>query len=137
MNRVLKFRVWGGGTYHYDTDNYYLDLDGNIRCKYGKEHQLDIENWTVQQYTGLKDKNGKEIYEGDIIKQHHGFIETPEQDWIGFVYFGSRLYKGNNMYENGWAMETFIGSPREKFSFKINENCEVIGNIFEKPELLS
>ncbi|UED77968.1 YopX family protein [Brevibacillus sp. DP1.3A] len=75
------------------------------------------------QYTGLRDKNGKEIYEGDVI-------HVPDHDWNGYVMFtGDCQYalKGKTVLGNdGYLLFTQI---------YLNK-CEVIGNIYENPELL-
>lgn len=74
---------------------------------------------SVVQYTGLKDKNGKEIYEGDIIK-HDYYVDAQE------IKFNERLI-------------TYKCYPADVFILKVDEeqeNFEIIGNIYENPELL-
>lgn len=81
--------------------------------KDGLEYE-PIENLILLQYIDLKDKNGKEIYEHDIVKTEEGIIGTVEWDqkYCGF----------------------FIKNKR--FTLELAYQCEVIGNIFENPELL-
>ena len=78
----------------------------------------DIE---LMQYTGLKDKNNKEIYEGDIL----------------FESFGEKYYKV--VFENGSFKAEFEGDF-EEYSFNlidiVAQGCEVVGNIYENPELI-
>ena len=78
----------------------------------------DVE---LMQYTGLKDKNNKEIYEGDIL----------------FESFGERYYKV--VFENGGFRAEFKGDFDEH-SFDlidvVAQGCEIVGNIYENPELM-
>jgi len=125
--REIKFRAWDkknkimfneiqniydGGDF-FDNENNKLDIYGSSLNSESFGFNLDNEGIEIMQYTGLKDKNGKEIYEGDIVRYFEGFIE--EVKWnnylCGFTPFVS--------YEDGLEPEYL----------------EVIGNIYE-PELL-
>lgn len=87
--------------------------------------QVEVDSDTICWCTGLKDKNGKLIWENDIVKDKHG-----------------NLYKAfwqNNYYQFSWICvksDVFsIGTKWDLWSFKSFE-IEVIGNIFDNPELL-
>lgn len=97
---------------------------------------LYVIDETVGQYTGLKDKNGKRIFEGDIIKTH--YANTPKADFIEKVVFHNGRFCG--MYERDkmkmWAAlpDGIKRLPQDKSVYM--EWCEVIGNIHDNPELL-
>ena len=84
---------------------------------------------TVGQYTGLTDKNGKKIFEGDIAK-----LKRFEDICIGKIVFNSKTAG----FEFWWNVK--VGAYGEKATYKANlsvcENIEVIGNIHDNPELL-
>ena len=69
------------------------------------------------QFTGLKDKNGKEIYEGDVVKGDYRVIWKQK-----FASFG--------LVHPSWLFVHYFGEAADP------EECEVIGNIYESPELL-
>ena len=91
---------------------------------------IEVIPETVGEYTNLTDKNGKKIFEGDIIKQINSYDKL---EMTGFVRFSkssqfviSHTYtEKENCYKSG-----------KKKAFAIKTNCEIIGNIYDNPELL-
>lgn len=134
-NRIIKFRAWNG---EYMSDASYGDwisFDGVPYTEADRKYDtpnIEIEkakNYILMQFTGLKDKNGKEIYEGDIVT-----CETPKY---------KRKIKGHVYcrYSGEWAVETdeFISQDTDQKKDCVlwnKENIEVIGNIYQNPELL-
>jgi hypothetical protein len=108
--REIKFRAWDEGLMEYSsTDVFGLDA-GDILQRF--------DNDNVMQFTGLYDKNGKEIYEGDIVKlvNKDGIKHITEIKW----------HNGRYVIDT-WMMfaDTLV-----------LHKCEVIGNIYENPELI-
>lgn len=96
-------------------------------CIHSNKYCFQVDKTTVGQYTGLKDKNGKRIFEGDIcqIKNHRLIDDTPfVVEWEDFAY-------------NGWTWRDIdeVGAV-DSFTTGAARNCEVIGNIHDNPELL-
>ena len=125
--RAIKFRALVGGKIYKVTQIMYgLGCVEAIKylADYGAERYT--ESFTLLQFTGLRDKNGTEIYEGDIVKTNHGnyevYYDEPTFD------LGNGPYGMN--YDNGDFYEGFntSGHPWGEF--------EVIGNRWENPELL-
>lgn len=112
MTREIKFRAW--------VDNAYMYYNDNPRNVFPID--VDDKKDPIMQYTGLKDRNGKEIYEGDIV--NHAFQFTANQT-TGEVAW--------NMEGLGWYIERCSAG-----SYPLSNvvNIEVIGNIYENPELL-
>ena len=91
---------------------------------------------TVGQYTGLTDKNGKKIFEGDIVKTH--YANAPKCDFVETVVFhnGKFCALTNNGGGKQWA-PLWDGVPHVHFDKSVYmDSVEVIGNIHDKPELL-
>ncbi len=133
--RPIKFRAWDKNT-DTMTNVKTLDFeaDGSVGCAVdssGISGDIDGE-WTLEQYTGLKDDSDKEIYEGDIIKAE---AENDDGSVDGMI--------GKVSYDNHTASFVLIplDNDKEMWSFDnlFDEGfCELfcIGNIHEKPELL-
>ena len=118
---------WATGSYHHQTD-YYGDpcdkhyiIDGTATDMegYGEHYEIDPE--TLCQYTGLKDKKGKRIWENDIVKHE-------VSDTIGTVKWYQEDYVG-------WCVDDIV-IDEQQFTDEMWNECEVIGNIFDNPELL-
>ena len=125
LNREIKFRVWNTDTKSF-YDDVSMDISGVIRDNQGWWADYEL---IVQQYTGLKDKNDKEIYQGDVliyeseIREHEGrSTKAGEIVWYDNFCWAFRYGDKNDVW--------FLNSD---FDF---EKCKVIGNIFENPELL-
>lgn len=110
--------LYGHYVHQYGADMIYLP-DGVDR-EYGFDY-YHIDKETVGQYTGLTDRNGKKIFEGDIIK-----------NIAGHVYCGSYTY--TVVWRCGWFCGEggVVDIQPEYFNC-----CEVIGNIHDNPELLN
>lgn len=104
----------------------YVELGDDIEvtlCGYNKE---------PQQCTGLKDKNGKLIYEGDIVS-----VKVEIQDFFGEDEYYSNNYKGEIIFEKGEIAIDVIDTTKHPILLYYHaKDCEVIGNIYENPELL-
>jgi len=132
MNRPIKFRVWDKReTKGMSTQNMLYDA----QLHHFWQDFVDYPGYELMQYTGLNDSKGKEIYEGDIVKEHHF------EDWgdkIGYEYIGIVVYKeySDDILYAGYKT---IPAKNQNTKFRgnaIQSDCEVIGNIFENPELL-
>ena len=89
------------------------------------------DKFIPMQYTGLKDKNGKEIYEGDIVKIcHKSFLAVVKFGWSndGYGFYVEHI-KWNKRAE-------LIGDKKDRIFRNHNITFEVIGNIYENPTLL-
>ena len=112
--RELKFRAWDGVCFRF------FDIRENCDCDFSDFYLGLGKETPIEQYTGLKDKNGKEIYEGDLV------LDT--------------YYDDNERYIVKWYNDAVVfgmQSLEDADDYKLPlESLEVIGNIHENPELL-
>lgn len=144
--REIKFRAWDGFQFRYGDlrhtgretvydaygkeinpcEAYIYDWTEKVDTEiYGVPYKVDIE--TIGEYTGAKDANGVEIYEGDIVACYS--LTHPNEKYIGKIVFMSEEFK--IIWYDGEILRL------NKIRFWANSrNIEVIGNIFENKELL-
>ena len=113
MNRPIKFRVWDFFHKQWIT-GAAIELNG---CIINTSFAEPETNCVALQYTGLTDKNGKEIYEGDIIHLKFGELNAN-------LVVKWDEYMGLKYHNGGWTSLVHVDT-----------HGEVIGNIFENPEL--
>lgn len=142
MSREFKFRIWNVVTKSFDyTPNkqYLIGLDGTV---YDGNGVIYDELHIIQQYTGLKDKNGKEIYEGDVTR----ILNEYEDYNTHIVKYGIAQRQMANGYivdipgfyfehtDSGFKSFPIVYNYNQKHDL---EMLEVIGNIFENQGLLN
>lgn len=127
QSRPIKFRAWDKEKMVHFTQKQWICSEYNSICwEVDEEEEKEYlgklhlkEDYILMQYTGLKDKNGKGIYEGDIVKA--SYRNTPQVvEWIA-------KYAG---FSIGGAM------PERPVNSDFTD-WEIIGNIYENPELLN
>ena len=123
------YRVWDSWRKRMSVvDRIYIDTKGvRLYDNFG-EYWRDFSDVILMQSTGLKDKNGKEIFEGDIIKNGQDVMCMKKHNTLGFYI----EEKGKVEFIADCAdLEEFEEDAKE-----VANNIEIIGNIYEKPELL-
>lgn len=134
MNRIIKLRAWNLLTKEWSKlETLELHQEPVLELS-------DIENVVIwSQFTGLLDKNGKEIFEGDLLQKTDGDDYDRHTSYEVF-------YHGNDSADNhiGFQMNRIHfygtyggGTIRYALLPKYVSKMEVIGNIFENPELLN
>lgn len=115
--REIKFRAWdkiNKDMFNVESINFQESRVYKDTVSYREFNNVDI-----MQYTGLKDKNGKEIYEGDIVTLHNGKYK---------VIFNSK--------ESRFVLRDDEFEMNIPFTNNNNKRMEIVGNIYENPELM-
>ena len=125
----LKFRVWSKKQKTYDykypfnvSGSFYIAQNGVLLSDYGNVITPEVKqnDFVIERFTGLRDKNDHMIYEGDIVSEHNGDLkgvvkQAEDGQWI--IYWDN-IPDGRSVL------------------FEHSNFCKVIGNIHENPELL-
>jgi uncharacterized phage protein (TIGR01671 family) len=132
MNRQLKFRVWdkqnknwdaelNEGTYGWDTEGITLNqFIEYITCARQDPYPNQEKRFIIQQFTGLKDKDGKEIYEGDIVE--NDLITSKSIQIV--------------QWDDGHGCFKLSCDSHLEMLTNTNITLKIIGNIFETPDLI-
>lgn len=146
MSREIKFRVWDKKKMWEVTSILWVNgkfFEFGLGDGETAVGEFDTNQMILMQFTGLKDRNGKEIFEGDVIK-------TAEDDAAEIIFrngsFGVEVLRSFSMGENGEESDLqFIPLSDENLGMGFKETkdipemyyaIEVIGNVHENPELV-
>ena len=158
MNDRFKFKVWNKIDKKFDSVGFYIDCDGDLFMDSWDDGLVEVgDNYEVVRCTGLKDKNNKLIFEGDIFVKKYFYpfysyknkedkkqslddtngeiVGEPELCCAGVVElddegFCFKLHRVNERYNNR------LSQLYTELDADTASECEVIGNIYENPELL-
>lgn len=126
---MVKFRAWHKTWEEMGkVKRIRFDDDGNVTTVLFVGINAKIDEIKLMQSTGLKDKNGKEIFEGDIITNGISVVDVKNHQTLGFytVVNGEECFFGSNT-----SIKDFENDVEE-----FSSTTKIIGNIYENPELL-
>lgn len=131
--RDIKFRVYvideTGSSVMVYSPMILLGVGGNVVKVWSDngKYKDDTCKFVLMQYTDVKDRNGKEVYEGDILKVRGGFYDHVK-DSYGVKWF-QEIVRYDREFIRLTSTVFVIGEGRQ-------ERIEVVGNIYENPELI-
>ena len=130
MSRKLKFRIW-------DKEMKYFSSQYDLYCSNGSISNDETVHphggrFVAQQFTGLLANNWREIYEGDILSNNWKCeVFFSEYKAAFMVQFNNHPRKNKNI-----LLSDYLSMRKTAAMSENNEGCEIVGNIFETPELL-
>lgn len=144
--RKIKFRVWNGVYSEFETV-MSLKFEKHLFAALGDdEDKRCLDNYDtpyiLEQYTGVKDKNGTEIFEGDIVRCFDNINEITDPklaDGIKPTYTQEFVWYDSGVFTKSWrgkAVHNGCGALNYSYN-TMGEDLEVVGNIHENPELLT
>jgi len=110
MSREIKFRFWDGTKMRFSLDGFGPEMDVLVDLW----QWFESMEYPVMQFTGLKDKNGVDRFEGDIIRRSTGYVFEEKVKFFGIGPKGSA----------------------ECYGYDFHDDDEIIGNIYENKDLL-
>lgn len=158
MNYLQEFRIWDKKQKKlaYPNDNPYHNMEMVNYLLFVNNSNLEwnINNYEFMQCTGLKDKNGKLIYEGDVVKINENYPDYSiindfykKQNFVVEYFQPQAVYllkpseyednSGDGIYDLSPNFYEFLNwKPTGKLEENTLQGIEAIGNIYENPELL-
>lgn len=129
---IPKYRAWDKETQTM-LDVSLIDFKKSVlvgeHWDFGETNFINFDDIHLMQSTGLKDKNGKEIFEGDILTDGHTTVVIRNHPTLGF-------YTVDESSKEGYLSDTVGTEDFEEAKEFIRNSIEIIGNIHENPELL-
>ena len=131
MREILFRGRMQNGRWIYGNLNFYPDINRTFIRLHPEENDIkntletEVKKETIGQYIGLIDKNGKKIFEGDILESHYD-EGCPEDVCYEVVLW----------YDNSWCIQEGCAKPDHLTEDDVLKYSEVVGNIYDNPELL-
>ena len=147
--RLIKFRAKTIANGHWVYGSL-IEYGNNTFAIRNKKSNPWVEPDTIGQFTGLLDRNGKEIYEGDYISIDYKYDDIcnggviPDQDCFcegvaiymnEFACYGIRLYKAEQPIKETLKETPYLTMPLIEFDL-VCDSMEILGNIYDNPKLL-
>lgn len=133
--KKTRFRAWDKEKKQMWVGQFTISAEDGEIFDY---EQSARPEWILQQFTGFYDKEGEEIYEGDILRQRLGrddALEIPEFVYIQVV-FDRGCFREHGEYKNSDPDHYFLGETLEEIMEGIiKPEIEIIGNIWENPDI--